>query len=691
MTTIQRTNAVLNPRAAFDVAGWNSYNDYVVRVEGAPVELPSGTTTAFAVPGYPTGLPAISDHWALPADVEAGSDYLYASCYAYVDGVEPHEVSFWASLKFFDAEDNEISWMAFAHDEIAPLTKFERFVGLIKVPEDAVTFHVFIKTDLLIPNTEPKPDLYFTQVQVENAYGRARMPWAYADGDSEGWSWFAAPHISHSLCDVTSSETIMEPAETTVAIPAGAWLTLPPMTKDLFVGVTYGAPTCFYSCYCIIGEVIFDPYWGNIDWGDPFTATWEAGVGYELSDVLLDGVSIGTPTEKVWAAFTENHTIEAQSVGIVREVSYLSSAHGSISGTVTQNLTYDGEPSSAVTAVPDEGYVFVAWSDGYKKATRTDKDLLENTALTATFALAPATTVTLTYSAGANGSLTGDLEQVIPIGGSGSAVTAIPDDGYSFVNWDDDYSDAERIDVNVVADITVEAQFAEGTLYVVNWMGGDHGMVKSEGSSLLQHMLTSILPAGVDATAVTAVADAGWRFSRWDDDVMTAQRIDRNILAAATHTALYVEDAEESAYTLTYSAGAGGSISGIASQTVDPGGNGTRITAVPAAGYIFDSWSDDYPAPSRVATNVHDDLSVTASFVLKGHVVAYYTCRHGTLTGTARQNVAHGSSGSEVTAVPKSGYHFTKWSDGVLTASRTETNVVADKYVWARYARGNPS
>ena len=686
MTTLQRTNCVTNPRAAVDTKGWKSYNDYVVRVEAAPVALPTGTTTSFAVPGYSTGLPAISDRFDIPADLDAGADYLWASCYAFVTGVEPHEVSFWASLKFYDDTGNEISWMAFAHDEIAPLERFELFQGLIKVPEFAVKFHVFIKTDEVVqgpgyaPNESLKPDLYFTQVQVENAYGRARLPFLYADGDSEGWSWEGTAHDSVSTCDTTSSVTIVEPIETTLAIPSDAWLTLPPMTEDLFLGVIYGAPTCFYQSGFVGGLVRFDPVAESVDWGDAFTATWEVGEGYQIDDVELDGVSIGVCTEKVWGAFTDDALIVAYSSGIVSDVQYLAAANGTITGTVNQSLTYGGDYGTQVVAVPDPGYVFVAWSDGYEFPERTDSNLLASVDLTATFELAPVTTKTLTYSAGAGGSVTGTLVQEVTIGEAGERVDAVASSGYRFVKWDDDVLTAFRLDANVTEDLTVEAQFAAVTTYTVTYAAGAGGSI--EGTT------PQSVISGRSTTQVKAVPATGYRFSEWSDGKKTAMRSELNVTASATLTASFVSAPVEAAsYTLTYSAGAGGSISGTAVQEIDAGHNGTRVRAVPAAGYVFVSWSDDYPAASRIATGVHAELTVQASFALRGYKLSYYTGLHGTITGTKKQVVAKGADGTQVTAVPKVGYSFKKWSDGVLTAARTDLNVTANKYLWARYTR----
>jgi hypothetical protein len=53
--------------------------------------------------------------------------------------------------------------------------------------------------------------------------------------------------------------------------------------------------------------------------------------------------------------------------------------------------------------------------------------------------------------------------------------------------------------------------------------------------------------------------------------------------------------------------------------------------------------------------------------------------------GTSPQTVNYNASGSQVTATPTTGYHFISWSDGVLTAARTDANITADKSVTATF------
>ena len=67
---------------------------------------------------------------------------------------------------------------------------------------------------------------------------------------------------------------------------------------------------------------------------------------------------------------------------------------------------------------------------------------------------------TLTYNAGSNGSISGTTPQYICRNSSGSAVTAVPNSGYHFVNWSDSSTTNPRTDTSVTADITVTASFA---------------------------------------------------------------------------------------------------------------------------------------------------------------------------------------------------------------------------------------
>ncbi len=77
---------------------------------------------------------------------------------------------------------------------------------------------------------------------------------------------------------------------------------------------------------------------------------------------------------------------------------------------------------------------------------RTDTNIAADVTVTASFAI---DTFSLAYSAGANGSLTGSTSQTVNYGADGTAVTAVPNATYHFVQWSDGSTDNPRTDTNV--------------------------------------------------------------------------------------------------------------------------------------------------------------------------------------------------------------------------------------------------
>ncbi len=76
----------------------------------------------------------------------------------------------------------------------------------------------------------------------------------------------------------------------------------------------------------------------------------------------------------------------------------------------------------------------------------------------------------------------------------------------------------------------------------------------------------------------------------------------------------YIVTSNLTSYTLTYTAGANGSISGTSPQTVNYGGSGTSVAAVAGTNYYFTNWSDGSTANPRTDANVTNNLAVTANF-----------------------------------------------------------------------------
>lgn len=65
----------------------------------------------------------------------------------------------------------------------------------------------------------------------------------------------------------------------------------------------------------------------------------------------------------------------------------------------------------------------------------------------------------LVYTALAGGGIDGVATQLVALGGSGSAVTAVTNPYYAFVQWSDGLGTAARTDVNVQSNLAVSAEF----------------------------------------------------------------------------------------------------------------------------------------------------------------------------------------------------------------------------------------
>ncbi len=219
----------------------------------------------------------------------------------------------------------------------------------------------------------------------------------------------------------------------------------------------------------------------------------------------------------------------------------------------------------------------------------------------------------------ANGSLNQFTTQV-GAGGSGYGMGHSPQvnervlsttNGWSLSNTTvqtEEYS----IEGRAVGDINLTAA------RIIDYMGWISAKVDSTSNSPVHH----ILVAGV-ATAKTMTTSAAIYTQVAGSAIYPAGNTDIGMDGAFTttpHTTSLFEAGVIVAYnplfTLTYTAGTGGTITGTSPQYVDNGANGNTVSAVANAGYAFSSWSDGVLTASRTDLAIAADLTVSASFVL---------------------------------------------------------------------------
>ena len=176
---------------------------------------------------------------------------------------------------------------------------------------------------------------------------------------------------------------------------------------------------------------------------------------------------------------------------------------------------------------PDTGYHFVSWSDGYP-TRRHERDGRRQHFATYT--------ATPNFVAAAN-------------------VTYAPT-----APWSPSYR--TRLSDGIRPARTAErdrrcATFAINT-YTLTYTAGANGTIVGTSPQTVDY--------GANGTLVTATPDTGYHFVSWSDGYPTAARTDMNVMADVNATATF---AINNTYTLTYTAGPNGSISGTSPQMVN--------------------------------------------------------------------------------------------------------------------------
>jgi hypothetical protein len=123
------------------------------------------------------------------------------------------------------------------------------------------------------------------------------------------------------------------------------------------------------------------------------------------------------------------------------------------------------------------------------------------------------------------------------------------------------------------------------------------------------------LPAGTQIIPASDVTITGFDSSTPNPaEQLTVGVVSTDPQITPAPTATYSVSINPIQYTLTYTAGDNGSITGTTPQTVTSGSDGTAVSAVPASGYYFVNWSDSSTTNPRTDTKVSANISVTANF-----------------------------------------------------------------------------
>ncbi len=176
--------------------------------------------------------------------------------------------------------------------------------------------------------------------------------------------------------------------------------------------------------------------------------------------------------------------------------------------------------------------------------------------------------------------------------------------GYTFVQWcpDSALTNAFNFSTAITSNTTLYAK------WVLDWVVS----FESNGGSAVTNQY--VVPDGNATLPTPAPTKAGHTLVEWCSDSGLTTPFSFST-AITNDTTLYASWTNNS-YTLTYSAGSNGSITGTTPQTVEYLGSGTAVSAVPDSGYRFLKWSDSSTDNPRTDANVSGNITVTASFEL---------------------------------------------------------------------------
>jgi uncharacterized repeat protein (TIGR02543 family) len=197
---------------------------------------------------------------------------------------------------------------------------------------------------------------------------------------------------------------------------------------------------------------------------------------------------------------------------------------------------------------------------------------------------------------------------------------------------------------------------------------------------------TEIVEHGDAATAPSDPTRTGYSFTGWSPSDFSNIIQDTNFIAqySINNYVLTVSKTGTGSGTVT-SSPSGINCGGTCAYSFEENAEIT-LSAFASTGSTFTGWSGEGCSGTGDCTVTMDQArSVTANFTLNTYNLTYTAGLNGSITGTLFQTVNHGEDGTEVTAVADSGYIFSIWSDGVLTESRTDTNVTENISVTANF------
>ncbi len=423
----------------------------------------------------------------------------------------------------------------------------------------------------------------------------------------------------------------------------------------------------------------------SVNYGADQSFTITPAAHYHIADVLADGVSVGAVSSYTFTNVIAGHSIAASFAMTTHTITAsVSGGHGSIdpSGAVSVN---DGADQS-FTMTADPGYHLSGLTVDSSPVTPVSPYTFSAVAIDRTIVASFSINVyTVTASAGDHGSIAPSGSVSVNYG-TDQAFTITPSIGYHIADVLVDGGSVGAVSsytfTNVQAGHTIAASFAIDT-FTIAASAGAHGSISPSGAVSVNY--------GADQ-AFTITANTGYHIADVLVDGGSVGAVGSytftNVQAGHTIAASFAINV----YTITASAGSGGSIEPSGAVSVNYGQTPT-FTMTPDPGYhVLDVLVDGASVggvSSYTFTAVQTDHTIAASFSMNTYTITVSAGSGGTISPPGPVTVNYGDS-QTFTITPSPGYHIVdvvvdSVSQGVVT-SYTFTNVQASHSIAATFS-----
>ncbi|RJQ36456.1 MAG: hypothetical protein C4555_07455, partial [Dehalococcoidia bacterium] len=406
-------------------------------------------------------------------------------------------------------------------------------------------------------------------------------------------------------------------------------------------------------------------YWGASDGGTTPTS-WanDVNLGTKAAGAFytdISGLTANTPyyyrtyaansAGGSWAESTASFT----TLPIIYSLTMAVSGSGNVTPLVGTHH-YAAGTAVSISATPASDWEFDTWTGNVGTVANVNSDNTTITmngdyTITANFSQA-----TLNIAISGSGNVTPELgSHTYPVGTSVN-ITAAPASGWEFDSWTGDIStiaNASSANTTILmnGDYSIRANFSQADLTIA--VNGSGSVTPSVG--------THTYPVGASAN-VTAIPAINWAFVNWTGDISTVADVNSaNTTITMNDDYTITANFNRIAGALTMAVSGSGNVTPELGDHTYPVGTSVNITAAPASGWEFDSWTGDTSTIANASSAnttilMNGDYSITANFSQADLTIA--VSGSGSVTPSVGTHTYPVGASANVTAIPAVNWAF---------------------------------